>query len=114
VQILSSLLLSKTEPITIRIYKPIILSLLLCVCGNLSLTLWEEHRLKEFENWVLRKTFGTKMKEVTEDRRKLHNEELHQLQSSPSIIWVIKSRRMRWWDMWGKWTCGREGWRVEA
>jgi hypothetical protein len=49
-----------------------------------------------FENRVLRRIFGSKRNEVTGDWRKLHNEELHNLYSSPSIIRMIKSRRMRW------------------
>jgi hypothetical protein len=49
-----------------------------------------------FENRVLRRIFGLKRGEVTGERRKLHNEELHYLYSSPSIIRIIKSRRMRW------------------
>jgi hypothetical protein len=61
-----------------------------------SLTLKEEHRLRVFENRVLRRIFGLKRNEVTGDWRKLHNEELHNLYSSPSIIRIIKSRRLRW------------------
>jgi hypothetical protein len=57
--------------------------------------LGEEHRLRVFENRVLRKIFGTK-KEEDLSRRKLHNYELHGLYSSPNIVRVIKSRRMRW------------------
>jgi hypothetical protein len=49
-----------------------------------------------FENRVLRRIFGPKRDEVTEGWRKLHNEELHNFYSSPSIIRTIKSRRMRW------------------
>jgi len=49
-----------------------------------------------FENRVLRRIFGPKRDEVTGDRRKLHNEELNVLYSSPSIVWVIKSRTIRW------------------
>jgi hypothetical protein len=64
-------------------------------CETWSLTLREEHRLRGFENRVLRRIFGPKRDEVTEAWRKLHNEELHNLYSSPSIIRMIKSRRMR-------------------
>jgi hypothetical protein len=53
----------------------------------------EEHRLRVFENRVLRRIFGRKRDEVTGDWRKLHNEELHNLYSSPNIIRMIKSRR---------------------
>jgi hypothetical protein len=60
-----------------------------------SLTLREEHRLRVFENRVLRRIFGPRMDEVTEEWRKLHNEELHNLYSSPDIIRQIKSRQMR-------------------
>jgi hypothetical protein len=56
----------------------------------------EEHRLRVFENRVLRRIFGPKRDEVTGGWRKLHNEELHKLYSSPSVIRIIKSRRMRW------------------
>jgi hypothetical protein len=56
----------------------------------------EEHRLRVFENRVLRGVFGHKRDKVTGDWRRLHNEELYDLHSSPSIIWVSKSRRMRW------------------
>jgi hypothetical protein len=61
-----------------------------------SLTLREEHRLRVFENRVLRRIFGPKRDEVTREWRKLHSEELHNLYSSPDIIRQIKSRRMRW------------------
>jgi hypothetical protein len=55
-----------------------------------------EHKLRVFENRVLRRIFGPKRDGVTGGWRKLHNEELHNLYSSPSIIRIIKSRRMRW------------------
>jgi hypothetical protein len=60
------------------------------------MTLREEHRLRVFENRVLRGIFGPKRDEVIGGRRKLHNDELHNLYCSPSIIKIIKSRRMRW------------------
>jgi hypothetical protein len=56
----------------------------------------DEHRLRVFEDRVLRRIFGAKRVEVTGDWRKLHNEELHNLYSSPNIIRMIKSKRMRW------------------
>jgi hypothetical protein len=65
-------------------------------CGTWSLTLREEHRLRVFENRVLRRIFGPKRDEVTSEWRKLHNKEIHDLYSSPSIIRIIKSRSMRW------------------
>jgi hypothetical protein len=56
----------------------------------------EEHRLRVFENMVLRRIFGPKRDEVTGEWRKLHNDELRDLYSSPSVIRIIKSQRMRW------------------
>jgi hypothetical protein len=91
--LLSSRLLSKN--IKIRIYKTIILPVVLYGCETWSLTLREEHRLRVFENRELRRIFGPKKDEVTGGWRKLHNEELHSLYSSPSIIRMIKSMRMR-------------------
>jgi hypothetical protein len=79
-----------------RIYKTIILLVLLYGCETWSLTLREEHGLRVFENRVLRRIFGPKRDEVTGEWRKLHNEELHDSNSSPSIIRIIKARRMRW------------------
>jgi hypothetical protein len=81
--------------IKIRIYRAIILPLVLYGCETWSLTLREERRLRVFENRVLRRIFGKKRDEVTGNWRKLHNEALHNLYSSPSRIRVIKSRRMR-------------------
>jgi hypothetical protein len=56
----------------------------------------EEHRLKVFENRVLRRIFRPKMDERIHGWRKLHNEEVHNLYSSPNIIIMIRSRRMKW------------------
>jgi hypothetical protein len=65
-------------------------------CKTWSLPLKEEHRLKIFENRILNTIFEPKRDEVTGVSRKLHNEELHNLFSSPSLIRMIKSRRMKW------------------
>jgi hypothetical protein len=92
--LLSSRLLSGN--VKIKIYKTIILPVVLYGCETLSLTLREENRLRVFENGVLRRVFGPKRAEVTGGWRKLHNEELHGLYSSPSIVRVIKARSMRW------------------
>jgi hypothetical protein len=64
-------------------------------CETWSLTLREEHRLRVFENGMLRRIFGQKRDEEIGGWRKLHNE-LHNLFGSPSISRIIKSRRMRW------------------
>ncbi|KAJ4438379.1 hypothetical protein ANN_14324 [Periplaneta americana] len=93
-KLLSSSLLSKN--LKVRIYKTVILSVVLCGCKTWTLTLREEHRLRVFENKVLRKIFGARRDEVTGEWRKLHNTELHALYSSPDIIRNIKSRRLRW------------------
>jgi hypothetical protein len=61
-----------------------------------SLTLREKHRLRVFENRVLRRIFGLKRYEATGGWRKLHNEGLHNLYSSPSIIRMMNPRRIRW------------------
>ena len=65
-------------------------------CETWSLTLREERRLRVFENRVLRRIFGPKRDGVTGEWRKLHNEELNDLYSSPNIFRMVKSRRMRW------------------
>ncbi|KAJ4448703.1 hypothetical protein ANN_00093 [Periplaneta americana] len=87
-------LLSKN--LKVRIYKTVILPVVLYGCETWTLTLREEHRLRVFENKLLRKIFGAKRDEVTGEWRKLHNAELHALYSSPDIIRNIKSRHLRW------------------
>ena len=92
--LLSSSLLSKNSKI--KIYRTIILPVVLYGCETWSLTLREERRLRVFENRMLRRVFGPKRDEVKGEWRKLHNEELSDLYSLPNIVRVIKSRRMRW------------------
>jgi hypothetical protein len=81
--------------VKVKIYKTTILPVVLYRCETWFLTLREEHRLRVFEKWVLRRIFGSKRDEVTVERRKLHNGELHNLYPS-SDTRQIKSRRMRW------------------
>jgi hypothetical protein len=83
------------KKLKIKIYMTVILPIVLYGCETWSVTLGEEHRLRVFENRVLRRIFGPK-REVDGSWRKLHNDELHSLYSSPNIFRVIKSRRMRW------------------
>jgi hypothetical protein len=91
--LLSSSQLSKN--VKIQIYRIIILSVVLYRRGTWSFTLRKEFRLSELQNRVLR-IFGTKKDEVTGEWRKLHDEQLNYLYSSPNIIQVIKQKRMRW------------------
>jgi len=92
--LLSSGLLSKN--LKIKIFRTIILPVVLYGCETWLLKLREERRLRVFENRVLRRIFGPRRDEVMGEWRRLHNKELNDLYSSPNIEVVIKSRRMRW------------------
>jgi hypothetical protein len=94
--LLSSTVLSKS--VNIKIYRTIILLVVLYGCETWSPTLMEEGRLRVFENRVLKRIFRPMRDKVTVTGkwRRLHNEELYALYSSLNIIWVIKSRRLRW------------------
>ena len=87
---MSSRLLSKN--LKIKIYRTIILPIVLYGCETWLLTLREERKLKVFENMVLRRIFGLRRDEVMGEKRRLHNEELNDLYSSPNIVGVIKLR----------------------
>jgi hypothetical protein len=86
---------SYIKNLKINIYKTVILPVALYGCETWSLTLREEHRLRVFENRMLRRIFGPK-REEDGSWRKLHNDKLHSLYSSPNIVRVIKSKRTRW------------------
>ena len=92
--LLSSRLLSKN--LKIKIYRTIILPVVLCGCETWSLILREERKLRVFEDMVLRRIFGPRRDEITGELRRLRNEELNDLYTSPNIVRVIESRRMRW------------------
>ena len=85
-----------TKNLKIKIYRTIILPVVLYGCETWSLTLREERKLRVFENMVLRRIFGLRRNEVTGEWRRLHNEELNDLYSSPNIVRVIIWRIMRW------------------
>jgi hypothetical protein len=92
--LLSSCLPCKNK--RIRTYKTIIKPVVLYGSETWSLALRGEHRLRVFEVGVLRRIFGLKRNEVTGGLRKQHNENLHNLHPSPSIIIIIKSKGKRW------------------
>jgi hypothetical protein len=79
-----------------KIYRTIILPVVLYGCETWLLTVREERRLRMFENRLLKRVFGPKRDEVTGEWSKIHNEELNDLYSLPNIVRVVKSRRMRW------------------
>jgi hypothetical protein len=87
-------LLSKNTKI--KIYRSVFLPVVLYGCETWLLTLREEHRLRVFENRMLRRIFGSMKNEVIGKWRKLQNEELSDIYSSPNIVRVIKSRGMSW------------------
>ena len=91
---MSSSLLSKN--IKIKTHRTIFLPVVFYGYEIWSLTLREERRLRVFENWVLWRIFGSERDDVTGEWKKLHNEELNNLYSSPNIFRVMKSRRMGW------------------
>jgi hypothetical protein len=91
--LLSPRLLSRN--VKVKIYKIIILPVVLYGYETWPLMLWEEHGLRALENRVLRTIFGPERDEVTGEWRKLHSEELHILYSSPNILRQIRSRIMR-------------------
>jgi hypothetical protein len=80
----------------IKMYRTITLPVVLYGCETWSLILREEHRLKVFENRMLRRMFEPEWDKLKREWRKLHNEKVNDLYLSPDIIWVIKSGRMRW------------------
>jgi len=88
------MLLSKN--VKIKIYRTIILPVAFYGCETCSLKLREGGRLRVFENKVLKRIFGPRRDNLMGDWRRLHNEEINILYSSPNIVCVMKSRRMIW------------------
>ena len=86
-----SRLLSKN--LKVKIYRTIILLVVLYGCETWSLTLREERKLRVFENMVLRRMFGPREEEVTGEWRRMHSEELNDLYSSPNIVRMIKMEK---------------------
>jgi hypothetical protein len=100
----SGLLCKNVKTIT---YETVIFLVVLYGCETLFPTLREEHKLRMFKKTMLRRIFGLKREKVAGGRRKVHNEELHNLYSSLGIIRIIKSMRMKW-----AWHVARMGRRI--
>jgi len=79
----------------LKIYRTVILPVILYSCVSWSTTLADEHKLRVFENKVLRKIYRPKRDKLSGDGRRLHNEELHELYDSPDVVRIMKSRRLR-------------------
>jgi len=80
----------------LKIYRTVILPVILYGCESWSMILADEHKLRVFENKVLRKIYRKKRDEMTGEWRRLHNEELHGLYDLPNVVKIMKSRRLRW------------------
>jgi len=93
-KLLTSRLIS--SKLKLKIYGTVILPVILYGCESWSTTLADEHKLRVFENKILRKIYGPKRDETTGEWRRLHNEGLHGLYDSPDVVKVMKSRRLRW------------------
>ena len=87
-----------SRKLKLKIYRTVILPVILHGCESWSTTLADEQKLRVFENKVLRKIYGPKRDEMTGEWRRLHNEELHGLYDSPDVVRIMKSRRLRWSD----------------
>jgi hypothetical protein len=93
----------------IKLYRTIIVTVVLCGCETDCLML-EEHRLRVFENGALRKIYGHKKGELRRDWRKLFNEELHDLYLSPYVVQVVRSRVEHIARIWERRTVQGFGW----
>ena len=93
-KLLTSRLISRK--LKLKIYRTVILPVILYGCESWSTTVADEQKLRVFENKILRKIYGPKRDEMTGEWRRLHNEELHGLYDSPDVVKIMKSRRLRW------------------
>jgi hypothetical protein len=103
-----------SQNIKIRTHETIILPAVVYGCETSSLTSREEHRLRVFEKRVLRRIFGPEREDVKRGLRKLHNEEFHDLYSSPNNIRLLKLKKMRWEDHVARMVETRNAYRVSA